>query len=257
MNKIVTGLLSFTAGIFIGGLVTKKYMEKKYELLQEEYNDLEHEDYYEPEDNKNINEVDNENYIDNDDIYIEEESGTFEEFFESETGTKYNDYNPHDDDYQLYEILRKKYDLLSESVAKSNYEAAHYNDDVPHFDESPRYNGRDDSLDDIVTPIDPIIDPADEPYFIEEEEYEILDGWDSEDYTLFADGYVTDSCGIPVDNDEIDMLFGTNFHTRFEREGADLVWIRNEKLRMDFSIAKDNSNFEDVAPNRIRRMMGI
>jgi len=95
------------------------------------------------------------------------------------------------------------------------------------------------------------------PYYIPSEQFEELDDFESDEYTFYADGYVTDSYGLPVTDEDIERTIGINFDENFDKYQTDQIWIRNERLQMDFSVIRDEDKFVDVAPPRIRRMAGL
>ena len=95
------------------------------------------------------------------------------------------------------------------------------------------------------------------PYNIAPDEFEEIDEYDSDEYTYYADGYVTDSYGMPISDEDILNTIGEDFDTYFGSYDNDQIWIRNERLRMDFSVVRDIDRFVDVAPPRIRRMVGL
>ena len=95
------------------------------------------------------------------------------------------------------------------------------------------------------------------PYNIAPDEFEEIDEYDSDEYTYYADGYVTDSYGMPISDEDILNTIGEDFDTYFGSYDDDQIWIRNERLRMDFSVVRDIDRFVDVAPPRIRRMVGL
>lgn len=95
------------------------------------------------------------------------------------------------------------------------------------------------------------------PYNITPDEFEEIDEYDSDEYTYYADGYVTDSYGMPISDEDILNTIGEDFDTYFGSYDDDQIWIRNERLRMDFSVVRDIDRFVDVAPPRIRRMVGL
>lgn len=95
------------------------------------------------------------------------------------------------------------------------------------------------------------------PYNISPDEFEEIDEYDSDEYTYYADGYVTDSYGMPISDEDIFNTIGEDFDTYFGSYDDDQIWIRNERLRMDFSVVRDIDRFVDVAPPRIRRMVGL
>lgn len=231
MKGFLKGLLIFSAGFCVGCMATNKYLNKLNEEYEREYDEPK-EDEYEEEDDENM---------------------TFKEYFEGETGRKYTG-EENDDEY---ERVRDRYDTITNSINATNEAFEHCRDDVDPLDESPRYNGRDDLEADEVAFETRADVGYSTPYFIDEDEFESLDDYESDEYTMYADGYITDSYGMPMDPNETEELFGPNFASLFEAKDEDQVYVRNEQLRMDFSIIRDLDNFEEVAPVRIRRLIGL
>ena len=95
------------------------------------------------------------------------------------------------------------------------------------------------------------------PYPIPPEEFEVYDEYESDSYTWYPDGWVTDSEGLPVDPNVVKELFGIEFPTWFGMYDTDEVWIRNDERKMDFSITRDPEDFEDIATPRQRKIAGI
>ena len=97
------------------------------------------------------------------------------------------------------------------------------------------------------------------PYRITESEAEAeeLEDYDIDEYTYYQDGYITDSYGMPVSKEDIDNCFGDIVDDIFWDQSIDQVWIRNDRLKMVFSIIRDLDKFEEVAPTRLKRMAGI
>ena len=95
-----------------------------------------------------------------------------------------------------------------------------------------------------------------EPYQISQDEFEDIDSYESDEYTYYADGYVTDSYGFPVSDEDVENSIGAQFDKYFEGD-VDQIWIRNERLQMDFSIIRDLDNLEDVANPKVRKMLGL
>lgn len=95
------------------------------------------------------------------------------------------------------------------------------------------------------------------PYNISPDEYLALDDYDSDSFTYYADGYVTDSLGMPMSAEDIESSLGFGFESYFGSYDDDEIWIRNERLKMDFSVARDIERFQDCAPDRIKRMVGM
>lgn len=112
---------------------------------------------------------------------------------------------------------------------------------------------------DIVDECPPVVQDPSIPYRISREEFMAYDSYESDEYTLYADGYLTDSYGMPVSKEDIERLLGPNWMDLAEEpdEDSDEFCVRNELLKMDFNIVLDDSNFVEVAPNNIKRMMDI
>ena len=94
------------------------------------------------------------------------------------------------------------------------------------------------------------------PYNISPDEFE-EDDYESDEYTLYADGYVTDNYGMPLSEEDILNTIGDNYNSYFGSYDDNQIWVRNERLRMDFSVIKDEDKFVDVATPRVRRMVGL
>lgn len=95
------------------------------------------------------------------------------------------------------------------------------------------------------------------PYNISQDDFEDLDGYDSDEYTYYSDGYVTDSYGMPISEEDIVNTIGEDFDSYFGTYDDNQIWVRNEHLKMDFSVIKDLDKFVDVATPRIKRMVGL
>lgn len=113
-----------------------------------------------------------------------------------------------------------------------------------------------DLIDNIIPNQNEVIDTS-KPYNISPDEFEEIDEYDSDEYTYYEDGYVTDSYGMPISEEDILNTIGEDFDTYFGSYSDDQIWVRNERLKMDFSVVKDVDNFVDIAPPRIRRMVGL
>lgn len=95
------------------------------------------------------------------------------------------------------------------------------------------------------------------PYPIDACEFEALDDYESDDYTYYADGWVTDSYGLPVAKEDVENTLGDTLDKMFWDPSINEMWVRNERLKMDFSIVRDIDRLEDVANPRVRKLMGI
>ena len=62
---------------------------------------------------------------------------------------------------------------------------------------------------------------------------------------------------MPISKEDITNTIGDDFASHFGSYDDDQIWVRNEKLQMDFSVIRDIDKFVDVASPRIRRMVGL
>ena len=93
------------------------------------------------------------------------------------------------------------------------------------------------------------------PYNISPDEFMEIDSYDTDDYTVYADGYVTDSTGTPVSPEDVLAALGEDFESFFGTYDDDEIWVRNDRLHMDFSVARCRDKYEDVCPIRFRRLV--
>ena len=93
------------------------------------------------------------------------------------------------------------------------------------------------------------------PYNISPDEFMEIDSYDTDDYTVYADGYVTDSTGTPVSPEDVLAALGEDFKSYFGTYDDDEIWVRNDRLHMDFSVARCRDKYEDVCPIRFRRLV--
>ena len=222
MKKIISGIAIFSIGFVSGILATKLYMKKQNEEFEEEV-EIESE------------KMPGEENPENNDI-IERMEEMTEEFEEYEERIKNEGYS-----------VNEKTTVISESG------------DIMYDSDKPdppvcRYDEEGYEMEEYTV-------MADRPYNIPPEEYEVYceaDGaWNSEEYTYYADGYVTDSQGLPVSPEDVIRCIGTEFPNWFGTYEDDQIWIRNDELRMDFSVVRDLDNFVDIADARLKRLAGI
>ena len=222
MKKIISGIAIFSIGFVSGILATAQYMKKQNKEIEDEV-EIESEKMPGGENPEN-NDV------------IERMEEMTEEFEEYEERIKNEGY-----------YVNEKTTVISESGDIM------YNSDRP---DPPvcRYDEEGYEMEEYTV-------MADRPYNIPPEEYEVYceaDGtWNSEEYTYYADGYVTDSQGLPVSPEDVIRCIGTEFPNWFGTYEDDQIWIRNDELRMDFSVVRDLDNFVDIADARLKRLAGI
>ena len=222
MKKIISGIAIFSIGFVAGILATAQYMKKQNKEIEDEV-EIESEKMPGGENPEN-NDV------------IERMEEMTEEFEEYEERIKNEGY-----------YVNEKTTVISESG------------DIMYDSDKPdppvcRYDEEGYEMEEYTV-------MADRPYNIPPEEYEVYceaDGtWNSEEYTYYADGYVTDSQGLPVSPEDVIRCIGTEFPNWFGTYEDDQIWIRNDELRMDFSVVRDLDNFVDIADARLKRLAGI
>ena len=222
MKKIISGIAIFSIGFVAGIFATARYMKKQNEEIEEEV-EIESEKMPGGENPEN-NDV------------IERMEEMTEEFEEYEERIKNEGY-----------YVNEKTTVISES-GDIMYDSDRPDPPVCRYDEEG-YEMEEYTV------------MADRPYNIPPEEYEVYceaDGtWNSEEYTYYADGYVTDSQGLPVSPEDVIRCIGTEFPNWFGTYEDDQIWIRNDELRMDFSVVRDLDNFVDIAAPRLKRLAGI
>ena len=222
MKKIISGIAIFSIGFISGILATAQYMKKQNKEIEDEV-EIESE------------KMPGEEIPENNDV-IERMEEMTEEFEEYEERIKNEGY-----------YVNEKTTVISES-GDIMYDSDRPDPPVCRYDE----NGYE---------MDEYTVMADRPYNIPPEEYEVYceanGTWNSEEYTYYADGYVTDSQGLPVSPEDVIRCIGTEFPNWFGTYEDDQIWIRNDELRMDFSVVRDLDNFVDIADARLKRSAGI
>ena len=222
MKNIIGGIVIFSIGFISGIFATVQYMKKQNDEIEEEV-EIESEKMPGGE------------IPENNDV-IERMEEMTEEFEEYEERIKNEGY-----------YVNEKTTVISES-GDIMYDSDRPDPPVCRYDEEG-YEMEEYTV------------MADRPYNIPPEEYEVYceaDGtWNSEEYTYYADGYVTDSQGLPVSPEDVIRCIGTEFPNWFGTYEDDQIWIRNDELRMDFSVVRDLDNFVDIADPRLKRLAGI
>ena len=193
--------VAFIAGLAVGAVAFKKYVETKYDFI----------------DNDEEVKTETPQIEEKAEDPVEEQQETIEEF---------------EDISDRYE------EILSEMMYKHEKECEEVKEMLgDHF---------------VSEPFDP-----DKPYRISSDDYGADGDYDGDEYTYFADGYLTDSTGIPMNDMDIERTVGIGFAEYFDDDSVDEIYIRNERLKMEFSIVRDLDRFEDVAPPRIRRLCNL
>lgn len=88
-------------------------------------------------------------------------------------------------------------------------------------------------------------DPVnEEPYIISPEEYGDIDKYTKLNLTYYSDGTLADDDDEIVD--DIDETVGSDFAKHFGDYEDDSVWVRNDRLKCDYEILRDNRSYKEV-----------
>lgn len=218
MNSNFKIVIAFVSGLSIGAFAMKKYMDYKDDQA-----------YYEEDEDENIEEYDVTNDLEQ--AFSKPNNEPILDASTRESRVNYSKIKSvNDAEY------KRLLDDLRYSVDEQAKEAAIIEEESNYVEEE--------------------IDKS-KPYYIPESAYQEIDEYESDEYTYYADGYLTDSYGLPVTDEDIDNTLGLGFETYFDKYDTDQIWIRNDQREMDFSIIRDLDRFEDVASPRIKRMVGL
>lgn len=83
------------------------------------------------------------------------------------------------------------------------------------------------------------------PRIISPEEYGEIDGYTQLNLTYYSDGTLADDDDEIVD--DIDGTVGSDFAEHFGDYEDDSVFVRNDRLKCDYEILRDNRSYKDVA----------
>ena len=91
------------------------------------------------------------------------------------------------------------------------------------------------------------------PYVITPDELGDQLGYDVIELTYYADGVVAEDYNEVMDN--VDEVIGVDSLTHFGEYEDDSVCVRNDRLKCDYQILKDNRNYSDVIDEEPPRMV--
>lgn len=83
---------------------------------------------------------------------------------------------------------------------------------------------------------------SDKPYVIDEDEFGAYDDYTLVGLTFYADDVLTDSLDEPIEYPE--DIVGDDFRHNFVN---DVVYVRNDRLQIDYEIIRDTRTYEQVA----------
>ena len=88
---------------------------------------------------------------------------------------------------------------------------------------------------------------VDRPYVIDQDEYDTLDDYESEELLYYSDRVLADYYGNIVD-DVDDMVGLDNLKILIEDDDVDCVYIRNDSRRFDYEVLLDLRPYSEVYP---------
>lgn len=87
------------------------------------------------------------------------------------------------------------------------------------------------------------------PYIITPEEYGELPEYDSVSLIYYAEDQILATTNDDVVED-IDDIVGLSTLDRFDESGTDYIFVRNDKLKIDYEILKDPSSFSEMMSHK-------
>lgn len=88
--------------------------------------------------------------------------------------------------------------------------------------------------------------PIQAPHVISPDEFGDQDGYDEISLTYYSDGTVTDDNDRAMDGDEIEETIGKDSLMHFGEYEDDSVFVRNDRLKVDYEILMDQRSYADV-----------
>ena len=88
------------------------------------------------------------------------------------------------------------------------------------------------------------------PYVISPEEFDELEGYNTISLLYFSDEVLTDDDYSIIEN--VEETVGKDSLKTFGRYEDDSVYVRNDRLKCDYEILKDERRFEDIKLARMR-----
>lgn len=86
------------------------------------------------------------------------------------------------------------------------------------------------------------------PYVISPDEFAGDYEFDTVDITYFADGVLCDENNVPLE--DIESTIGNDAVRHFGEYENDAVYVRNERLKCDYEILRDERKYADLKRNR-------
>lgn len=155
-----------------------------------------------------------------------------------------------------YKLIKTKYEQIAEEEIKSVRELYRNKLKEKGVSEPDDSNQDNDSMNGILSDLGYASDNKREkeddeveskPYVIPPEEFGNADGYDLISLNYYADGVLTDDWDEVID--DVEGTVGTDSLTHFGEYEDDSVFVRNDFLRTEYEILRDNRNFSDVVPD--------
>ena len=110
------------------------------------------------------------------------------------------------------------------------------------YDITPGSADSDEDIVPTIEKIDPVQDYRD-PYVISTDEYAAMDGYEASTLTYFRDGILADENYDMIT--DIEDTVGDALE-RLEQYGEDCVYVRNERLRVDYEVLRDMRTYREI-----------
>lgn len=152
--------------------------------------------------------------------------------------------------------FRKKisnlYDKYAEEEKPSTEKPAKADDDLLAFRrKEPRIDytrfSKDPPEEVIIEAGTPVMPPEAKPYIIAPEDFG-EDDYEPITLTCYADGFLTDEDDEPVEN--VDEIVGSDYATHFGEYEHDVVYVRNERLKCDYEILRDERRYGEILESK-------
>ena len=215
MSNNLKMVIAFVSGAFVGGVITKIVVDKKHEKEDHErYTSLV--EYYES---------DREDIPENPVLSVEEDGSEFE---------------------QVNGTLLEKYKQPSLKELAKRLEQ--HNIDYTSYSKKKRASDLEDSAN--IEKLD-LIKPDESSFQILDFDIdEVPHGYESEAYSLYADGVLTDSYGEVVEYDDQVQSVGVESVQTLMREQAGIVmYVKNTANRTLYEITKEDMTYEQAYHN--------
>lgn len=85
----------------------------------------------------------------------------------------------------------------------------------------------------------------DKPYVVSPDEFGEADSYDIITLNYYADGVVADDWNDPIE--DIGATIGEDFASHYGEYEEDVVYVRNDRLKVEYEILRSNLRYEDMA----------